>query len=206
MPGKAGDRYPSVIFAGELNPHFRLIDMPADPDNSKIEELVKGYAAKRREQAGGSFEMHPATRKMLQGEIARERPPAPPRETSLIGSLLRLWPRLVFASAMVAVLSLVLWNVTQHPNPSESSEKFAKGGDDDLKRSKDAASDGMIHEKLTAGEKSPGARPLLRNIEPAPARREEKEAEVRLRLDSDLTKNEEASVRANTEGFKERAQ
>ena len=49
--------------------------MPSEPEN-KIEELLKAYAKKRQEEAGAPFEMHPATRKLLQGEVARRQPVA----------------------------------------------------------------------------------------------------------------------------------
>src|SRR5262250_532014 len=37
-----------------------------------IEKLLRDYAKKRRDEAGDSLEMHPATRRMLQGEVTRE--------------------------------------------------------------------------------------------------------------------------------------
>jgi hypothetical protein len=37
----------------------------------KIEKLLRAYAKKRRAQAGNPLELHPATRRLLQGEIAR---------------------------------------------------------------------------------------------------------------------------------------
>src|SRR5437762_2364855 len=43
-----------------------------DPDpNKTIDDLLKSYARKRREDAGAPIEMHPATRKMLQAEVAK---------------------------------------------------------------------------------------------------------------------------------------
>ena len=44
--------------------------MPPDP-NDKMEELLKAFAQKRREQSGAPFELHPATRKLLQAEVDR---------------------------------------------------------------------------------------------------------------------------------------
>ena len=41
--------------------------MPSEPDN-KVEELVQTYAQKRRDDAGPSFELHPAIRQLLQGD------------------------------------------------------------------------------------------------------------------------------------------
>lgn len=82
-----------------------------DEENPRAAELLKAYAARRREEAGAPFELHPATRKMLQDEAARAFPakPAPmatsgPR-ASLIG---RFWPQLAFGTAILAVLVLLL--------------------------------------------------------------------------------------------------
>ncbi len=44
--------------------------MPPDP-NDKMDELLKAFAQKRREQSGAPFALHPATRKLLQAEVAR---------------------------------------------------------------------------------------------------------------------------------------
>ncbi len=40
----------------------------------KIEKLLRAYAKKRRAQAGDPLKLHPATRRLLQGEIARNAP------------------------------------------------------------------------------------------------------------------------------------
>src|SRR4051812_20509060 len=89
--------------------------MPSEPDNGKMEELLKAYAKKRREQASGSFELHPAVRKMLQGEVARQKGGSRPEGLNLAGLLFRWIPRVALVGAAVMVLSLVLWNVSQPP-------------------------------------------------------------------------------------------
>lgn len=69
-----------------------------------IEELLRAFARKRRDQAGGQFDLHPATRRMLQGEIAR-RYPRPGGETAPgWRSWAKFWPRLAFATVTLAVL------------------------------------------------------------------------------------------------------
>ena len=40
----------------------------------KIEKLLRAYAKKRRAQAGDPLTLHPATRRLLQGEVARRKP------------------------------------------------------------------------------------------------------------------------------------
>src|SRR3954469_9852850 len=120
MPWQARDRYPAVIFTGELHPYLRLMSMPSEPDNTKIEELLKAYARKRREQATGSFDMHPAVRTMLQGEVSRQRGPQPNK--SRVSLLFRWFPRIGMVGAAVVLLSTVLWNISQPPN----LDRFAK--------------------------------------------------------------------------------
>jgi hypothetical protein len=44
--------------------------MPAEPERD-MEKTLKAYAERRRQQAGAPLELHPATRRMLQGEAAR---------------------------------------------------------------------------------------------------------------------------------------
>src|SRR6185503_15954286 len=40
----------------------------------KIEKLLRAFAKKSRADAGDSLKLHPATRRMLQGEVARRSP------------------------------------------------------------------------------------------------------------------------------------
>jgi hypothetical protein len=51
----------------------------------KIEKLLRACAKKRRADAGDAFKLHPATRRMLQGEVARQtpRPEEEPESLSL---------------------------------------------------------------------------------------------------------------------------
>jgi hypothetical protein len=82
--------------------------MATEPDK-KIEELLKAYAAKRQDEAGAPLELHPATRKLLQAEVARLRPkPALPSE-SWWRALSKFWPRLVFAASVLIALGVVFW-------------------------------------------------------------------------------------------------
>ena len=45
--------------------------MLSEEPNSKMDELLRAYAKKRREQAEPALQMHPATRKLLQDEVKR---------------------------------------------------------------------------------------------------------------------------------------
>src|SRR5258706_15523864 len=74
-----------------------------------IEERLRAYAKKRRDDAGAPLELHPATRRMLQGEAARQfakRERLPP---SLLPQFKQFWPRLTSAFAILALLALAAW-------------------------------------------------------------------------------------------------
>src|SRR5213593_2464022 len=100
--------------------------MPVEPDNRKVEELLKAYARKRREEAGTDFELHPATRKLLQSEVARQYGRRGAGKRNFFSSLVRFWPRIAFAGAAVVILSLVLWNVTRQPNRTSAAYEMAQ--------------------------------------------------------------------------------
>jgi hypothetical protein len=70
-----------------------------------IEKALRAAAKQRREQAGPEFEMHPATRRLLQNEVARRYPPGKGRLSSF-GWLLRARPRLAWGLAGVTLLVL----------------------------------------------------------------------------------------------------
>lgn len=72
-----------------------------------MDEMLKAYAEKRRQEAGAAMELHPATRQMLQAEVARTYKQAP--KASWLQGVLTLWPRVAFAAACLAItLTLVL--------------------------------------------------------------------------------------------------
>src|SRR5215216_1922116 len=90
--------------------------MPSEPDNRKIEELLKAYGRKREEELGVPLELHPATRKMLQGEVAKLRPAAAPQKTGLLAAMWKFWPRFAIMGGAAVLLSLAIVNVNRHPN------------------------------------------------------------------------------------------
>ena len=53
-------------------------------DERPIEKLLRRAAQKRSDEAGAPPELHPANRRLLQAEVARQFPPtaAPARETA----------------------------------------------------------------------------------------------------------------------------
>ncbi len=66
-----------------------------------IEKLLRAYAKKRRAQAGDPLELHPATRRLLQGEIARNAPKPDDEDASMT-----LWE--FFRQQWAFLLSFVL--------------------------------------------------------------------------------------------------
>ena len=70
--------------------------------NKRIDDLLKRFVKKRREEARADYELHPATRQMLQGEVTRV---FPKNETETKRPLFSaLWPRLALAGAFTAML------------------------------------------------------------------------------------------------------
>lgn len=80
--------------------------MPSDP-NQNMDDLLKTYAQARRKEADLPVEMHPATRRLLQAEVARSlRRPGPDRASEHY-VLANLWPRLLIGAGCVGVLMAV---------------------------------------------------------------------------------------------------
>ena len=82
--------------------------MPDDP-NRNVGEQLAAWARKRRDEAGAPFELHSATRKMLQAEVARNLPkksdkPAP----EPAGWSKMFWPRFALAGGLCVVLVAVV--------------------------------------------------------------------------------------------------
>ena len=86
--------------------------MAAEPEK-RIEESLHAYARKRREEAGAPMEMHPATRRMLQGEVAKLKGAQPPERRAWWRSFFLVWPRFAATVGMFAVLAVGVWVFTQ---------------------------------------------------------------------------------------------
>ena len=76
-----------------------------DPERP-IEKLLRAQAKKRREEAGTDFELHDATRKLLRDEAARTWGKTAPSSAS---RFFIIWPRLVWATAILAVLGIAVY-------------------------------------------------------------------------------------------------
>ncbi len=96
--------------------------MPSEPDQTPIEGLLKSYAKKRAEDAGGAAELHPATRRLLQGEVAKlRRDSEAAGERSWTQWLILFWPRLATVSAILVMLVTGAWLLLPDSQPSPTT-------------------------------------------------------------------------------------
>jgi hypothetical protein len=97
-----------------------------------IEKLLRRYAKKRRTEAGTPLELHPATRRLLQGEVARQipKPEAGGRTTfaERFGALQRRWVYATAAGAVAIAGVLLVLNRTTPPafDLAKNEPTFAK--------------------------------------------------------------------------------
>src|SRR5262245_12441300 len=95
--------------------------MASEPEK-KIEELLHAYARKRSEDAGAPTEMHPATRRLLQGEIAKLRTAGETKEGKSWGQwFLLFWPRFAAGLAIFMVMAAGVWTFVQSDRPKSGS-------------------------------------------------------------------------------------
>ena len=83
-----------------------------------VEQLLRASAKQRREAMGEALEMHPATRRLLQGEVARQFGRKGISGRGLFAMLLQAGPRLVWvstAAAVVIVLAAMLIPLWTNP-------------------------------------------------------------------------------------------
>ena len=81
----------------------------ANEPERPIERLLRAAAKKRRDEAGVPLALHPATRRLLQGEVARKYA-KPGRRTRRFAEMLgQLWPRFAGGAAIFAVLALAVY-------------------------------------------------------------------------------------------------
>jgi len=81
-----------------------------------IEKLLRAFSKKRRDELGAPMEMHPATKRALQAEVARQFPRKDRR--GLLSSLTQFWPRFAWATALIIAIGLAatLWFENRRPN------------------------------------------------------------------------------------------
>ncbi|MFO1512548.1 MAG: hypothetical protein U1F83_06485 [Verrucomicrobiota bacterium] len=96
-------------------------------DERPIEKLLRRYAQKRGDEAGAPPELHPATRRMLQSEVARQFPkPASERQPSTTDFFSLLTRRWIYAVGIFVVLGLAAAMLMPSLNKSKSSTMLAQ--------------------------------------------------------------------------------
>ncbi|EEF58039.1 hypothetical protein [Pedosphaera parvula] len=133
--------------------------MPNEPERD-IEKVLKSYAKKRQEDAGASLEMHPATRRLLQSEVARKFQKAGERSGGL-NLFSRFWPRFALGGSIFIVLMIGLWMViSQHPEPKAKM---------DLALDRESRLGVVKDETRLSARKSPAAEPFVPQAPSTPA-------------------------------------
>ncbi len=137
----------------------------ANEPERPIETLLRAAAKKRRDEAGAPFELHPADRRLLQGDVARRYAKSPAEPRSLASLLSQLWPRFAWGVGILAILGLSVWLLLPLPRHAESEALLARNR--------------PLSEDLSAKELPPApmAAPAMIAPQPAPAD-EVKPAEV----------------------------
>jgi hypothetical protein len=98
----------------------------ANEPERPIEKLLRAAAQKRRDEAGAPLELHPATRRLLQGEVARTFA-KPGRETRSFSEVLgQLWPRFAWGVAIFAVLAVTVYLLLPVAGKSKPEALLAK--------------------------------------------------------------------------------
>jgi len=99
--------------------------MSTEPERN-IEKQLKAFANKRRAEAVAPFELHQATRNMLQAEVARKIPKSPRRDSFLAQIFAGLWPRVALGASLVAILVLGTWVFFQTQEKTNEPLKLAQ--------------------------------------------------------------------------------
>src|ERR1035438_308163 len=98
----------------------------ANEPERPIEKLLRAAAKKRCDEAGAPLELHPATRRLLQGEVARTFAKPKRESRSLTEALGQLWPRVAGGVAIFAVLVLAGYMLLPVPDKSKRGALMAK--------------------------------------------------------------------------------
>jgi hypothetical protein len=129
MPGPAGGNCPQNICAGKTGRFpVQWMTERMEPERH-IEKLLRAYAKKRRAQAGDPLELHPATRRRLQGEVARNAPQPDDEDASMtLWELFRRqWAVLLgFALMVFFVATLLLPGLGAAKNKAQKTAAMTK--------------------------------------------------------------------------------
>lgn len=90
----------------------------ANEPERPIEKLLRAAAKQRRDECGAPLALHPATRRLLQGEVAREFAKPGGEGRAFAERLVQLWPRFAGGAAIFAVLALAVYVLVPGAGPS----------------------------------------------------------------------------------------
>jgi hypothetical protein len=128
-------------------------------DDRPIEKLLRRYAKKRRDEAGAPIEMHPATRRLLQGEVTRQMGVERRKATLNPRPFWQAWmPWLAWAVPLFALVGIGLWSLVDRP----ATQQLALGPAPDQTKTADES------RAAKAASREPESRPLIA-LESAPA-------------------------------------
>src|SRR5438876_9302635 len=96
--------------------------MSSEPERP-IEQSLRAFARHRRADAGAPVELHPPTRRVLQGEAARQFGQSQRQPRSVRERLLRVWPRFAVGFGVVAVMAVLASRWL--PGPGRGKPTFA---------------------------------------------------------------------------------
>jgi len=99
--------------------------MPNEPERD-IEKRLKAYAEKRRQDAGEPLELHPATRRMLQGEVSRRKAKPADSESWLARAFALLRPRFAVGACVLAGLAIAAAMLLPVMNRAKHKGAFAQ--------------------------------------------------------------------------------
>src|SRR5437588_742172 len=91
-----------------------------------IEKLLRAWANKRRHDAGPPLDMHPATRRLLQGEVARKLGKNERQTKSFSTWFGAVWPRFAWGLGVFAVLAGTVWLLLPPSERAASKGSFAR--------------------------------------------------------------------------------
>lgn len=129
----------------------------ANEPERPLETLLRAAAKQRRDAAGAPFELHPADRRLLQGEVARKFSKPQPQTPSFAALLGQLWPRFAWGVGILAVLGLSVWLLLPPSGPGKPEALLARN---------QPVSEAMPDKALPP---APTAAPATITPEPAPA-------------------------------------
>jgi hypothetical protein len=99
--------------------------MPNEPERP-VEKLLRASAEKRRAEAGQNFELHPASRRILQDEVQRTYADKASKPRWLPGSWASFWPKLGYSFATIVALALAVKLMLPGVGPTKTLGPLAK--------------------------------------------------------------------------------